>query len=107
MDEEIKSSEPVSNPPPSDPPASPQVFKLNKINPSILAIAGFVLLILIGFAVATFQVIFKNEIGQPFQQEKACTLEAKICPDGSSVGRSGPQCEFAACPSSPSAKLTK
>ncbi len=29
----------------------------------------------------------------------ACTMEAKICPDGSSVGRTGPQCEFAACPS--------
>ena len=28
----------------------------------------------------------------------ACTLEAKQCPDGSYVGRSGPNCEFAACP---------
>ncbi|HTK33346.1 MAG TPA: hypothetical protein VL335_02235, partial [Candidatus Paceibacterota bacterium] len=28
-----------------------------------------------------------------------CTMEAKQCPDGSYVGRSGPQCEFAACPS--------
>jgi hypothetical protein len=28
----------------------------------------------------------------------ACTLEAKICPDGSSVGRTGPNCEFAKCP---------
>ena len=28
----------------------------------------------------------------------ACTMEAKICPDGSAVGRSGPNCEFAACP---------
>lgn len=32
--------------------------------------------------------------------QKACTLEAKLCPDGSSVGRSGPNCEFAACPTS-------
>ncbi len=31
----------------------------------------------------------------------ACTTEAKICPDGSSVGRTGPNCEFAACPASP------
>lgn len=30
---------------------------------------------------------------------KACTLEAKLCPDGSAVGRSGPNCEFAPCPS--------
>jgi len=28
----------------------------------------------------------------------ACTLEAKICPDGSYVGRTGPRCEFASCP---------
>ncbi len=28
----------------------------------------------------------------------ACTMEAKICPDGSSVGRQGPNCEFAPCP---------
>lgn len=27
-----------------------------------------------------------------------CTMEAKICPDGTSVGRSGPKCEFAECP---------
>ncbi len=29
----------------------------------------------------------------------ACTKEAKICPDGSAVGRTGPNCEFAPCPS--------
>lgn len=28
----------------------------------------------------------------------ACTMEAKACPDGSFVGRTGPNCEFAACP---------
>ncbi len=27
-----------------------------------------------------------------------CTMEAKICPDGSAVGRTGPKCEFAECP---------
>jgi hypothetical protein len=27
-----------------------------------------------------------------------CTTEVKICPDGSAVGRGGPNCEFAACP---------
>lgn len=31
----------------------------------------------------------------------ACTEEAKICPDGSSVARQGPQCAFAACPYTP------
>jgi len=28
----------------------------------------------------------------------ACTMEAKICPDGSAVGRGGPDCEFDPCP---------
>jgi len=28
----------------------------------------------------------------------ACTAEAKLCSDGSAVGRSGPNCEFAPCP---------
>lgn len=27
-----------------------------------------------------------------------CPADAKLCPDGSSVGRSGPKCEFAPCP---------
>lgn len=31
-------------------------------------------------------------------QPVACTMEAKICPDGSAVGRSGPRCEFTPCP---------
>lgn len=29
---------------------------------------------------------------------KACAQEAKLCPDGSSVGRTGPNCEFSSCP---------
>jgi murein DD-endopeptidase MepM/ murein hydrolase activator NlpD len=36
------------------------------------------------------------ERAQP--EEVGCTMEAKICPDGSAVGRSGPKCEFAPCP---------
>lgn len=27
-----------------------------------------------------------------------CTQDAEMCPDGSYVGRTGPNCEFAACP---------
>jgi hypothetical protein len=30
--------------------------------------------------------------------QQACTMEAKICPDGSAVGRTGPNCEFSPCP---------
>ena len=35
----------------------------------------------------------------------ACTQEAKQCPDGSYVGRTGPNCEFAACPNSTSPQI--
>lgn len=35
-------------------------------------------------------------------KEIACTMEAKQCPDGSYVGRTGPNCEFAECPSATS-----
>lgn len=31
-------------------------------------------------------------------KQVACTQEAKICPDGSTVGRTGPKCEFTECP---------
>lgn len=34
----------------------------------------------------------------PTPQPRACTMEAKVCPDGTSVGRTGPNCEFTACP---------
>lgn len=33
----------------------------------------------------------------PSAQPIACTQEAKECPDGSFVGRTGPNCEFSAC----------
>ena len=31
-------------------------------------------------------------------EEVACTQDVKLCPDGSAVGRTGPNCEFAPCP---------
>lgn len=39
-------------------------------------------------------VVFAGVMESP----KACTQEAKQCPDGSYVGRIGPNCEFAPCP---------
>jgi len=35
----------------------------------------------------------------------ACTTDAKLCPDGSYVGRVGPNCEFAVCPETRTVKL--
>jgi hypothetical protein len=34
----------------------------------------------------------------PNPKPQFCTQEAKVCPDGSAVGRTGPNCEFAPCP---------
>jgi len=39
-----------------------------------------------------------NENQQNSGEQVACTMDAKLCPDGSSVGREGPKCEFKACP---------
>jgi hypothetical protein len=35
----------------------------------------------------------------------ACTTEAKLCPDESAVGRTGPKCEFTPCPKMPTPTL--
>lgn len=36
----------------------------------------------------------------PPGMQTVCTMEARICPGGSMVGRTGPNCEFAPCPGS-------
>ena len=36
--------------------------------------------------------------GPAVTEPKACTQEAKLCPDGTAVSRTGPNCEFAPCP---------
>lgn len=65
----------------------------------ILLMAGvaFVLAVAIGWLVQYF---YQNNLRNKNLQlnSVACTQEAKICPDGTAVGRSGPNCEFAACP---------
>jgi hypothetical protein len=38
------------------------------------------------------------ESNPPEGEPVACTMDAKMCPDGSAVGRQGPNCEFAPCP---------
>ena len=39
-----------------------------------------------------------DEYKAPEDEMVFCTMEAKLCPDGSYVGREGPNCEFAPCP---------
>jgi len=48
-------------------------------------------------ACGTVPLSVENEIGD--EGLTACTMEAKICPDGTTVGRIAPNCEFETCPS--------
>jgi hypothetical protein len=52
-----------------------------------------VLILLVGVA----GLLYRSAVERPSNTAKACTLEAKVCPDGTSVGRIGPSCEFAMC----------
>lgn len=60
----------------------------------VVIFAGIVVLVL-GASVLSFFASQKHSDTIP---PVACTMEAKLCPDGSSVGRTGPDCAFALCP---------
>jgi len=44
-------------------------------------------------------------IGESPLEPVACTMDAKLCPDGSYVGRVPPKCDFAPCPETRTVKL--
>ena len=58
-------------------------------------LAGVVILFVVG--IGSF--LYRNTVERPgiTAVQPECTLEAKVCPDGSAVGRTGPSCEFAPC----------
>ncbi|MEI6327351.1 MAG: hypothetical protein WCO78_04525 [Candidatus Roizmanbacteria bacterium] len=56
-----------------------------------------VLLIIVLIAVVTISK--KMALFVPGIGANSCTLEAKLCPNGTTVGRKGPNCEFDVCPS--------
>jgi len=58
----------------------------------------FISLILLGFLLGLNFNLFKEKISNFFYLKKACTMDAKICPDGTAVGRIPPNCDFAPCP---------
>lgn len=59
------------------------------------ALIVILVLILIGMGVYAYRT--SNPDGDN-GANVVCTMDAKLCPDGSYVGRVGPNCEFAACP---------
>lgn len=67
-------------------------FEHNSKNKALLLIVAF-LLVAAGVVALKWQYIIR-----PVIKDVSCTLEAKLCPDGTAVGRTGPNCEFATCP---------
>ncbi|MDB5237100.1 MAG: hypothetical protein JWL88_202 [Parcubacteria group bacterium] len=66
------------------------------------------IVLLIGFGAFLYRGVKERPVAQmPVHvgAQQACTQEAKVCPDGTNVGRTGPNCAFAACPDPASAGL--
>jgi hypothetical protein len=59
---------------------------------------GFLTTILVLVVILGIGIYYWTRDGADLDDEQVfCTLDAKICPDGSYVGRVAPSCEFAAC----------
>lgn len=61
----------------------------------LLSIATFFVILFIWVVISVVSAPVKNP---DYPEAVACAMDAKLCPDGSSVGRTGPYCEFEACP---------
>ncbi len=81
-----------------------------KKTPSIFTVISIIALALIAVGCAQIKVATPPAENTPDKDQNqspiACTMDAKICPDGSAVGRSGPTCEFAPCPASTTESAT-
>lgn len=54
---------------------------------------GIVVIIILGFG----GLVYRNAVEHP-NQPIACPLDAQLCPDGTSVARTGTSCTFPVCP---------
>lgn len=61
-------------------------------------IFGVVLILILGVGGFVYKNVMETGKGPLGSGVVACTADAKLCPDGSGVGRVGPECEFAPCP---------
>ncbi len=68
----------------------------------------YLIIALVIVVVAGGYFLYKLYLPLPAGEPKitACTMEAKLCPDGSAVGRTGPNCEFAECPAAKPSGIT-
>ena len=69
-------------------------------------LAGIVFLLVLGVGGFLYRNTLEHPSGPKGTRSVACTTEAKLCPDGTSVGRTGPACEFTIC-SLPNAQDSK
>jgi len=86
---------------PNQPVPTNTKVEINKQIPGIPQKVPRLMLVLIIFVLAIFLLMITFIIGKlsaPASKQIACTLEAKVCPDGTSVIRTGPNCEFTPCP---------
>ncbi len=58
---------------------------------SFVLVVGALVVILVWLFIADIEKTSKVE-------PVACTMDAKVCPDGSAIGRVAPSCSFAPCP---------
>ena len=67
-------------------------YKKGGVTPIVIG-----LIVLFSIAGGAWYVASNNGISG-IHEGTSCTADAKLCPDGSSVGRTGPNCEFIECP---------
>jgi len=56
--------------------------------------------VVVAIIIAVTLIGFMREAGKADEQTRGCPNDAKVCPDGTTVGRVLPNCEFARCPDS-------
>ncbi len=89
----------ISVPPVQITPPPPDITPPPKSTNKLFFVIGGLVILLIGLS-GGFLILKSSSTEKPKTNPigKGCTQEAKLCPDGSSVGRTGPNCEFAPCP---------
>ena len=68
------------------------------IHSFMVAVIGIYMVVLVIVTIVSGMVYIEHQMSPVYPIiPVACTLEAKLCPDGSYVGRREPNCEFAKC----------
>lgn len=57
-----------------------------------------IVLIVLAWLISLLEISRQKELAPQPEESVFCTMDAKMCPDGSYVGRIPPECNFAPCP---------